>query len=145
MLQLARILIYRWRLRPRERWTRARLEAHQARELAALRTFALAHSPFYRDFHRGLERGSLSELPVLTKATLMQRFDEVVTDPRLRLSDLQRYLEALRDDELFAGRYWVSATSGSSGLRSITPSDRREWATIVASYGRANEWGGIRI
>ena len=63
----------------------------------------------------------------------------------LRLSDLQRYLETLRDDELFAGRYWVAATSGSSGLRSIVPSDRREWATIVASYGRANEWGGIRV
>src|SRR6185503_4691883 len=46
--------------------------------------------------------------------------------------------------EPFADRYFVSATSGSSGRRSIIPSDPLEWATIIASYARANEWAGIR-
>ncbi len=143
MRQLARILAYRQRLRRRERWTRTRLEAHQAQELAALRAFAMTHSPLYRDFHHGLEHASLSELPILTKATLMQRFDEVVTDPVLCLSDLQRYLEELRDDELFASRYWVSATSGSSGLRSIVPSDRPAPLASGRSWSRdvSRQWG----
>jgi phenylacetate-coenzyme A ligase PaaK-like adenylate-forming protein len=38
------------------RWTRARLEEHQRQSVAELRQFALAHSPFYRDFHRIVER-----------------------------------------------------------------------------------------
>jgi phenylacetate-CoA ligase len=38
----------------------------------------------------------------------------------------------------------VSATSRSSGRRSIIPNDPREWATIIASYARANECAGIR-
>lgn len=62
----------------------------------------------------------------------------------MRLADLEAYLGKLQSDDLFQGRYWVSATSGSSGRKSIIPSNTSEWATIIASYGRANEWAGIR-
>lgn len=142
---IARMLGYRARLRRHESWTRSTLETHQQRALAELRTFAVERSPFYRRFHRGLEARRLDELPVLTKAQLMDSFDEIVTDRGLRLTEIESYLRALQGDELFHGRYWVSATSGSSGRRSIIPNDLVEWATIIASYGRANEWSGIRI
>lgn len=139
-----RILRLRRELRARERWSREALIAHQRRALAALRRAAVAASPFYRELHRGLERAPLEELPIVTKATLMERFDDVVTDPKLRLKDLEAYLSALRDDSLFAGRYWVSATSGSSGRKAIVPSDVGEWSTVIASYARANQWTGTR-
>lgn len=42
------------------------------------------------------------------------------------------------------GRYVVSATSGITGRRCIIVNDRRKWASIIASYARANEWAGIR-
>ena len=74
----------------------------------------------------------------------MGNFDRLSTDPSVRLADLRAYLEDLNTDDLFAGRYWVSATSGTSGRKSIIPSDSDEWATMIASYGRANEWAGIR-
>jgi phenylacetate-coenzyme A ligase PaaK-like adenylate-forming protein len=74
---------------------------------------------------------------------MMDHFDEIVTDPTLRLAELQSYLEQLHGNEPFAGRYWVSATSGSSGRKSVIPSDAHEWAMTIASYGRANEWSGI--
>ena len=109
-----------------------------------MRAFTSAHSSFYRDFHRNLAQAPLDELPVLTKATLMGNFDRLSTDPSVRLADLRAYLEDLNTDDLFAGRYWVSATSGTSGRKSIIPSDSDEWATMIASYGRANEWAGIR-
>lgn len=38
----------------------------------------------------------------------------------------------------------MAATSGSSGRRSIVPTDEREWATVIAGYARANEWAGVR-
>lgn len=145
LLQIGRILFDRRRLRSHERWTRGELWARQARSLGELRRFALARSPFYARLHRGLDLAPLAALPVVTKAMLMGQFDEAVTDPSLRLAALERHLGALEGDERFAGRYWVSASSGSSGLRTVIPSDPREWSMIVASYGRANEWGGLRI
>jgi len=79
---------------------------------------------------------------VLTKATLLQHFDQLTTDPALRLDDLEADLAGLAADERFAGRYWVASTSGSSGRTSIIPSDAHEWAMILASYARANQWPG---
>ena len=140
---IANILRLRRTLRRRETWPVERLREHQQRELAALRHFAEERSPFYRRFHRGLAGAPLHDLPVLTKATMMDNFDDLVTDRSLRLADLQAYLDDLHGNEPFAGRYFVSATSGSSGRKSIIPSDPHEWATIIASYGRANEWAGI--
>src|SRR5687768_13037084 len=89
---VARVLWDRRRLRRREQWTPEQLGAHQARALAALREFAAARSPLYRGLHRGLEAAPLDELPPLSKATLMNGFDEAVTDRSLRLADLQAYL-----------------------------------------------------
>jgi phenylacetate-coenzyme A ligase PaaK-like adenylate-forming protein len=91
-----------------------------------------------------LDGAPLDELPVLTKATLMDNFDELSTDPAVRLTPVGEYLKGLHGNERFAGRYWVSATSGSSGRSSIIPSDAEEWAMTIASYARANEWAGIR-
>ncbi len=138
-----RALRIRRQLRAQERWSREALLAHQQSGLAALRRDAIVMSPFYRELHRGLDRAPLDALPLVTKPMLMERFDDVVTDLKLRLKDLEAYLAALRDDSLFAGRYWVSSTSGSSGRKAIVPSDIREWSTVIASYARANEWAGI--
>src|SRR6266536_1205424 len=141
---IARVLWLRRGLRGHQRWSRAQLEAHQRREAATLRAFAAERSPFYRDFHHGLGHAPLGELPVITKATVMDNFDQISTDPAVRLADLQAYLDALHGNQPFLGRYWVAATSGSSGRKSIIPASVREWAMIIASYGRANAWAGIR-
>jgi phenylacetate-CoA ligase len=141
---ISRVLWLRHTLRRREMWTETQLRDHQLRQLAKVRGFASANSRFYRCFHLGVEGAPLGELPVLTKAKLMDNFDEISTDPGVRLADLQAYLDGVDDDELFRGRYWVSATSGSSGRKSIIPSNRQEWAMILASYLRANEWAGVR-
>ncbi|MGY1738193.1 phenylacetate--CoA ligase family protein [Geodermatophilus sp. SYSU D00684] len=146
---VARVLWLRRRLRARERWTPVQVAAHQARALGVLRAHAMDGSPFYRRLHRGLEDAPLTALPPVSKAALMDAFDEVVTDRSLRLADLQAYLEADQadgrgDGQLFAGRYWVAATSGSSGRRSVIPTDIDEWTAVIASYARAGEWAGVR-
>jgi phenylacetate-CoA ligase len=65
--------------RPRDHWTRQQLESYQADALRNLRDYTYAHSPFYQQFHRGLTVAPLQELPVLTKAMMMEHFDELVT------------------------------------------------------------------
>src|SRR5215218_522650 len=139
-----RVLALRHRLRQRDRWTRQRLEEHQGRALRLLREHAYARSPFYGRFHRGLADRPLSELPVLSKEMVMERFDELVTDPTVRLADVEAHLATLSGgDELFDVRYRVASTSGSTGRRGILLWDPDEWATILASYNRSFDWAGV--
>jgi hypothetical protein len=56
------------------------------------RRFAFDASPFYRRFHRRLDRRPLEELPILTKALMMEHFDELVTDRTVRLADADAFL-----------------------------------------------------
>lgn len=140
---LIRVLLERARLRRRDRWDRARLAAHQARALRDLRAFAYARSSFYRRFHAGLTAAPLEDLPVLTKQRLMDVFDDVVTRPGLRLADVQRHMEHMKAGEPFRGRYVVAGTSGTTGRPGIFIWDRSEWATVLASYARANDWAAV--
>jgi phenylacetate-CoA ligase len=105
-----KVLWLRRQLRRRDRWTRRQLEEHQTRSLRLLREHAYARSPFYRRFHAGLIDRPLEELPVLTKAQVMENFDELVTDPLVRLADVEAHLATLRGNERFRGRYWVAST-----------------------------------
>lgn len=139
------VLSLRRGLRAHERWTRPQLDEHQQRAVRDLRAFAYARSPFYQRFHRGLLDRPLEELPVVTKPDLMGNFDELVTDRRVRLSDVEAHLPSVVGDSRFLDRYRVVATSGSTGLRGIFLSDPREWATVIASYARAQEWAGVAI
>jgi phenylacetate-CoA ligase len=139
-----RVLALRHRLRQRDRWKPRQLEEHQGRALRLLREHAYAHSPFYGRFHRGLADRSLSELPVLTKEMVMERFDELVTDPTVRLADIEAHLATLSGgDELFNGRYRVASTSGSTGRRGLFLWDPGEWAAVLASYNRSFDWAGV--
>ena len=130
-------------MRKHEHWTREQLELYQAKELMHLRRFAYAHSPFYQRFHKGLFDRPLAELPVLTKATVMENFDELVTDRKIRLKDVRAHMANDREGKRFLNRYWVTATSGSTGNPGIFLFDCEEWATVVATLGRAHEWAGV--
>jgi putative adenylate-forming enzyme len=140
---LAGLLRARAALRRHDAWTRDELLAHQAAAFAELRAFARARSPFYRELHRGLESAPLAELPIVTKATLMERFDDFVTDRDVRLADVRRYLETATATDRFRDRYRVAATGGTTGRPGIFLADLEEWTTVLASYARAYQWAGI--
>ena len=142
---LLRILNNLEELRQRERWSRSRLEAYQAQSLRRLREYAYARSPFYQRFHHGLFDRPLAELPVLTKAMLMEHFDDLVTDRSIRLDAVREFAAAQAENRRFLGRYWVTATSGSSGHPGFFLFDEPEWLTMVASFARGQEWSGARV
>jgi putative adenylate-forming enzyme len=132
-------------LRRQDHWTHEHVEVHQADALRTLRDYAYAHSPFYQRFHHGLADAPLQELPVLTKAMLMEHFDELVTDRAIHLGEVKAQMKHLTGDERFLGRYWMNATSGSSGHPGIFLFNRAEWITVLASFARAREWAGIQF
>jgi phenylacetate-CoA ligase len=135
-----------WRRRQLERactLTRAELEERQQRRLAELRQFAQARSPFYQRFHHGLDQRPLADLPVLSKAVMMEHFDELVTDRNVRLSDADAFLSADPGDRLFRGRYVVLSTSGSTGRRGVFLFNEEEWLTALAMITRPMAWAGL--
>jgi phenylacetate-CoA ligase len=136
------VLAYQRRLRRRDRWGRAELLGYQQRALERLRKHAYNKSSFYRHFHAGKLDQPLAELPVLTKTTLMENFDQLVTRPNLRLAGVEDYLSRLRGNELFQQRYFVSATAGTTGRRGVFLWNFAEWVQVVGSYNRAFDWAG---
>jgi hypothetical protein len=81
---------------------------------------------------------------VLDKATLSERFDEIVCDPRLRRDAILAQLESSdRGGELPDG-HRAMASSGSTGRKSLFVYDRDGWATICAQFLRFNDWCGTK-
>ncbi len=132
-------------LRQHEHWTRAQLEAYQQESLRGLREYAYAHSPFYQQFHKGLLDRPLSELPVLTKATLMENFDDMMTDRAIHLDAARDYLTNFKERQRYLNRYWVNTTSGSTGKPGVFLFHGGEWTIALASFARAHEWAGVKV
>ena len=145
---IARVLFLRAAWRKRDRWDAATIATHQDHALQELRRAAYAGSEFYRHHHAGLHDAPLRQLPVVTKADLMEHFDEAITTPDLRLADLEAHLQSLTEHGgdpgvPWQGRWWAAATAGTTGRRGTFAWNRSEWGTVLASYARANDWAGI--
>lgn len=145
---ITRVLFLRAAWRRRDHWDPARIAAHQDHALRELRRATYAGSEYYRRHHAGLDDAPLDQLPSVTKADLMEHFDEAVTTPGLRLADLENHLRSLTQGGGDPGlpwkeRWWAAATAGTTGRRGTFVWNRTEWATMLASYARANDWAGI--
>lgn len=73
----------------------------------------------------------------------MANFNALVTDRGLRLGEVEAHLAQVTVDAKFRDHYRVVSTSGTTGLRGIFLSNPEEWAQLIASYARAEEWAGI--
>jgi putative adenylate-forming enzyme len=129
----------------RDAWSDERLRVHQRERLAALVRHAVERSPFYRRRYAAVDRGAdLARLPVIDKSTVMAHFDEIVTDPGLRLAAVERHLDGLVRDHLLLRRYRVTVTGGSTGRRGVFVADHDAWREYLAGLLRVNEWMGLR-
>lgn len=131
-------------------WTRR--GGADARELAARRLrellrFARDASPFYRDRYRGLPQDPpLESLPAVSRSELMARFDDWVTDPRVRLRELRAFLrDRGRVGEAFLDGCHAWTSSGTSGVEGVYIHDRRALAiydALVAEPLLREPWSG---
>jgi phenylacetate-CoA ligase len=127
-------------LRTRDAWSRDHLLTYQRARLRKILEHAVSSSPYYRDV---LGRDALDpdvrleDLPTLPKSTLMERFDGVVADRRLRLAELEAHAAGPDPGALFASEFHVFMTSGTTGRRGVFPQTRAECAEWVAACWRA--------
>jgi phenylacetate-coenzyme A ligase PaaK-like adenylate-forming protein len=127
-------------------WSREELERHQRERLLATLRHAVAASPYYREAigpDATAPDVDLAALPVLTKETLVERFDEIVTDRRVRLAEVEAHLAGPHADEPFLGAYRAFSTSGTTGLRGLMVYDRDDMAMGSAASLRAIARQGV--
>jgi putative adenylate-forming enzyme len=118
-----------WRCRRLRFADRAALEAYQARRLKRFARQVLARSPYFRAF-RHLP---ISAWPLMDKALMMARFDEMNTVglQRDELLACARRSETDRDFTPRIGRFSVGLSSGTSGQRGVfvvSPQEQQVWA-----------------
>lgn len=95
----------------------AALAARQRARLDRLLTGAVRDSPFYRSHLRGIAVHSqlLASLPPVTRQSLMDKFDDWVTDRHIRLDALRAFIaDPGNVGEAFLGKYLVWESSGTS-------------------------------
>ena len=85
---------------------------------------------------QALDEERLAELPVMTKADLMEHFDAIVTDPRVTLAKADAHIAALSSDQYFLGDLHAVASGGSSGVRGVFVWGWEAWATAQRSLLR---------
>jgi amino acid adenylation domain-containing protein len=133
---------------------RAAVLRRQRDSFLGLLLHAWRKSQFYRDLYSaaGIKEQDLAvlrpeDLPVIDKKSLMDNFDLAVTDPRIRKSDVERWVSETGDPaRTYLDEFIICHSSGSSGARGFSVCTSRDWqlaASAMASrlpepvnYGR---------
>jgi phenylacetate-coenzyme A ligase PaaK-like adenylate-forming protein len=110
----------------------------------ALVRHAVAKAPYYTQLVR--ERGidptvcEPGDFPPLTKSLLMQNFDAIATDPRVRKQDIVDFLSRSTDPaDMFRDEFRVIHTSGSSGEVGYFVYSKADWTRGIAGMMRPQQ------
>jgi AcrR family transcriptional regulator len=133
----------------RDRWSREQLVDHQRDRLRGLIRHAVERSPYYRAALGGRGVGGLSDLPTLPKRVLMEHFDRIVTNRRLRLPELETFLARADAGALFLGEYRIFSTAGTTGVPGLfvySQQDFARWVSVcIRSFARLGMTPETRI
>jgi putative adenylate-forming enzyme len=116
-----------------DHWSEERLRRHQRRRVTRLLDYLRRASPYYRE-RLPAGRLTLDDVPPMTKAVMMERFDEINT-AGLHRDDLVEFRiaqERLGRTDLYPGGYSVGLSSGTSGNKVLTVLSPRERAWYSA-------------
>ena len=119
-----------------DRWSRDEVLAYQRARLQDILRHAVERSPYYREaLGADAPDRPLDCLPTLPKSVLVEEFDRIVTDKRLRRIDLEAFLEQADAGAAFLGEYRVFSTSGTSGIPGL----------FVYTHDELAQWSGVAI
>ena len=108
----------------------------QNRRLRSLLRHAVEYSDLYKTKFKGIdiEHCRISELPVITKSEMMNNFNHLVTDPRLKLEEIQEWTSEVKNfGKLYLNRFIPIPSSGSTGEHALVVYDRKAADIIQAS------------
>lgn len=94
----------------------------QERRLRDLLRFSREHSKYYREKWKNIdiETCKLQDLPILTKTEMMENFENLVTDPRLKKNEIIDFMTKFENiGKYYLDEFVVSHTSGSQGQAAV--------------------------
>ncbi|HET6514174.1 MAG TPA: hypothetical protein VFG09_03375 [Thermodesulfovibrionales bacterium] len=136
------LLLLKYReLRRNERRTPQELSEHRLGKFRRFVGFVRRRSPYYARIitEQGIDvRTCVPEVfPVLTKSTLMENFNDIVTAPAITKEGIADFLSRSNDPcELFRRNFVVLHTSGSSGEIGYFVYSQSDWARGYAQFSR---------
>jgi putative adenylate-forming enzyme len=116
-------------------WSRERLISHQKQRIAQVLSYAEKHSPYYRSV-LGSKKTEFAHISVMDKAAMMDFFDDINT-VGLKRDELVAYRiqqEKAGLAELYADKYTVGLSSGTSGNKVLTvlsPAEREAYGCLL--------------
>lgn len=118
----------------------AQSKVRQTKRLRALLRHVMKNSPYYRYYYQAhgirsddIPHISLGDLPTVNKRMLMDNFDAVVCDRRVKFTELKDFvLDPQNRDKRYLDRYTVVHTSGTTGDPGFYLYGPRETAAIAA-------------
>jgi len=118
-------------------WSRAEIEAFQLKTLREMLAYAKAHSPWHRPHLEGIDcetatLADLAKLPVMTKADLMEHWDEIVTIPGATRAEAEQAMRDMKDQFYIWGDHVLMSSGGSSGRPGLFVYD---WEGVAANWG----------
>lgn len=128
-------LVIAWDARRVTRGTPEMIAKRQQERLSDLVAFARKHSRFYAEKYRGLPDtiSDVRQLPPVTKPELMEHFDDVITDPVVRKTNVLAHIANLNNiGKPFLGKYMVWTTSGTTGVPGIFLEDKN-WDAVIGA------------
>jgi len=118
----------------RDRWPHERVRAFQRERVDDLLAHAIARSAYYREVLGAKARAvPFERLPTLPKATLVDQFERIVTDPRLRRDEIERHVSGPDPEAPYLDEFRVFSTSGTTGLRALVVYSEEEFRFWVAA------------
>ena len=96
---------------------RQQLETLQQERLWEIVLYARTYSPYFAEKYRALpERPNLAEIPVSLRPELTARFDDWITDPEVKRSEVQTFVSDFANlGKRYRDRYTAMTTSGTTG------------------------------
>ena len=121
----------------------------QDKKLRKMLRYAYQHSEYYRRTftqagisEENIDKIPLKQFPVITKELLMQNFDELVTDPKIKQEELRKFDESpVSKTENYLGRYHIIHSSGSTGIPRYFVYDNKAWGQMLLGIIRGALWG----
>lgn len=121
----------------------------QDKKLRKLLRYAYQHSAYY---HKAFTQAGISEqnidwiaineFPVIDKELLMQNYDELVTDSKVKQEELRKFDESpASKSENYLGRYHIIHSSGSTGIPRYFVYDDKAWGQMLLGIIRGALWG----
>ena len=123
-------------------WPPAQIEVHRRRALRLLLRVASEYSEWYRDRLRDIDPGTATEadlarVPPMTRADLMENWDEIVIYPSLRLELVEKHLRELSEDSYLYDSFHAVDSSGRAGRRGVFVYD---WDGWIANFAGSARW-----